>query len=55
MAINKEMQKAITTIIDKETFEKYKQLCADKKRSISKQTGYLIEYFIENASKRKEI
>ena len=50
MAINKETQRNITAIVSKEVYEKYKELCAKHKRSVSNLTAILIEKFIEEST-----
>ena len=51
MAMNKETQRNITTIVSKEVYEKYKELGVKNKRSVSNLTAILIEKFIEESTK----
>ena len=51
MAINKETQRNMTTIVSKKVYEKYKELCVKHKRSVSNLTAILIEKFIEESTK----
>ena len=51
MGINKEKQKLITVILEKDVYDKYKELCKAEKRSLSNKTSILIEKFIEESTK----
>ena len=51
MGINKEKQKLITVVLEKDVYDKYKELCKTEKRSLSNKTSILIEKFIEESTK----
>lgn len=51
MGMNKETQRAMTAIVDKELYEKFKQLCDINKRSVSNQLALIIEQFVKKSSK----
>ena len=51
MGINKEKQKLITVVLEKDVYDKYKELCVKHKRSASNLTAILIEKFIEESTK----
>ena len=51
MGINKEKQKLITVVLEKDVYDKYKELCKGEKRSLSNKTSILIEKFIEESTK----
>lgn len=46
MAIDKEKQVNASCVLDKEVYEKFKELCKQEKRSISSQISFLIEQYL---------
>ena len=46
MAVNKETQKSVSTILDKEVVLKLEKIAEKNKRSVSAQISYVIEKFI---------
>lgn len=51
MGMNKETQRSMAAIVDKELYEKFKKICAINKRSVSNQLALLIEQFVKKSSK----
>lgn len=46
MAVNKETQKSVSTILDKNIVIKLEEIAGKSKRSVSAQISYIVEKFI---------
>lgn len=51
--MNKEIQVSASTVIDKETYRKLREICKSDRRSISSQIAILIDAFVNSNYKEK--
>ena len=48
MAIDKEKQVSASVVLDKEIYEKLKEICKQEKRSISSKIALLVESYLKD-------